>query len=773
MTSGSIRIVGARQNNLRNVDVEIPRNRLVAITGVSGSGKSSLAFDTLFREGQRRFLETLSAYARQFLGRMEKPDVESIDGLSPAIAVDQKAASSSPRSTVGTLTEVFDHLRVLFARAGTAHCPECRLPLQTQTRESIAQRVQAEFGGVAVSVLAPLVRDRKGSHRKLFVDLARRGFIRVRVDGEVLRIEDVGELERYKRHRIEVVVDRLRPDAGEPSRLREALEQALELGEGEVIVAPKGGEVAERAFATSRNCPGCGAETPPLEPRLFSFNSPHGACPSCDGLGVLRRPTEARVIADPARTIREGALAVTRKSGGALLYPYVDFRFLEQVAEAHDFDLDTPWKDLPQRARDVILHGAGGDRYEDEWSWGGERSKGHTRGRVRWQRRFRGVIPSIERKLGAGRKHVQRFLSTAGCAACKGTRLRPAARAVLLGGASLEELLPLPVATLHERLDGLALTDRERRIARDLLTEVGRRLDFLAQVGLEYLTLDRGADTLSGGEAQRIRLAAQLSSGLQGVLYVLDEPSIGLHALDHARLLGALESLRDGGNTVVVVEHDENTLRAADHLIDIGPGAGRHGGHVVASGSPSEVAQADSPTALFLRGELVMPSPDERRSGNGDELCVRGARAFNLKGVDVRLPLGALTVIAGVSGSGKSTLLNRILLPAVHRHLEREGPESGARRAPTRRPTPARSRPSATCSPACPRRACAATASRASPSTCRAVAARPAGARGHSWSSCSSWRRSPCRARSAAATASRRRRSRCATRGTPSPTCSR
>jgi excinuclease ABC subunit A len=676
MTSGTIRIVGARQNNLRDVDVEIPRNRLVAITGVSGSGKSSLAFDTLFREGQRRFLETLSAYARQFLGRMEKPDVESIDGLSPAIAVDQKAASSSPRSTVGTLTEVFDHLRVLFARAGTAHCPGCHLPLQSQTRESIAQKVVAEYAGIAVSVLAPLVRDRKGAHRKLFVDLARRGFIRVRVNGDVQRIEDVGELERYKRHRIEVVVDRLRPDPAEPTRLREALDQALELGDGEVIVAPKageGGEREERALSTSRNCPGCGAETPPLEPRLFSFNSPHGACPSCDGLGVLRRPTEARLVADPTLSIRAGALAVTRKSGGAFLYPAVDFRFLEQVTEAHGFDLDTPWKELPRKAQKVILYGAGGERYEDEWSWGGERG----RGKVRWQRRFRGVIPAIERAVRGNRKHVVRFLSTAGCNDCKGTRLRPAARAVLFGGASLAELLPLPVAVLRQRLDGLALSDRERRIARDLLTEVARRLDFLSQVGLEYLTLDRGADTLSGGEAQRIRLAAQLSSGLQGVLYVLDEPSIGLHALDHARLLGALQSLRDGGNTVVVVEHDENTLRAADHLIDIGPGAGQHGGHVVASGTPAEVALADSPTARFLRGELEMPAPDEPRAGNGNELRVRGARAFNLKDVDVCLPLGALTVIAGVSGSGKSTLMNRILLPAVLRNLEREGPDPG------------------------------------------------------------------------------------------------
>jgi excinuclease ABC subunit A len=670
MTAGSIRIRGARQNNLAGVDVTIPRNRLVAVTGVSGSGKSSLAFDTLFREGQRRFLETLSAYARQFLGRMEKPDVESIEGLSPAIAVDQKAASTSPRSTVGTLTEVFDHLRVLFARAGTAHCPKCALPLKSRTPESIVQEILALFGGKHVTVLAPLVRDRKGSHRALFEDLARRGFIRVRVDGTLRRIEEQGELERYKRHTIEVVLDRLRPDPAEATRLREAVEQALELSGGDVVLAADDGD---RSWSTSRTCPGCGAETPPLEPRLFSFNSPHGACPACDGLGRLRRASEARVVRDATLSIREGALAVTRKSGGALSYPKVDFRFLEQVAEAHGFDLDTPWRDLPSRARRVVLHGSGEERFEDQASWNGERYQGS----VRWQRRFRGVLPAIEKAWENGQRQAARYLADSDCPRCGGTRLREEALVVLYAGVSLRELLALPISDLRRRLASLEPSRREREIGRDLLGEVQRRLEFLDQVGLDYLTLARGADTLSGGEAQRIRLAAQLGSQLQGVLYVLDEPSIGLHARDHARLLGALMRLRDGGNTVVVVEHDEATLRAADHLIDVGPGAGRHGGRIVAQGSPREVALADSPTGRYLRGELAISAPRERRAGDGRALTVRGARAFNLKDIDVSFPLGTLTVISGVSGSGKSTLLHRVLEPALVQHFGREGDPPG------------------------------------------------------------------------------------------------
>jgi excinuclease ABC subunit A len=672
MPSDRLRIVGARQHNLRGVDVDIPRHRLVAITGVSGSGKSSLAFDTLFREGQRRFLETLSAYARQFLGRMEKPDVDRVEGLSPAIAVDQKAASSSPRSTVGTLTEVFDHLRVLFARAGTAHCAGCGLPLRSQTSESIVQQALVEFAGRPVSVLAPLVRDRKGEHRELLADLARRGFVRARVDGAVVRVEDAPALARYERHTIEAVVDRLRPDREQPSRLREAVESALELARGEIVLASADGG-AERAWSTSRTCPGCGAEAPPLEPRLFSFNSPHGACRECNGLGVIRRASEARVVRDRRLSIREGALSVTRKSGGALAHPNVDFRFLERVARAHGFDLDTPWEDLPRAAQRVVLHGAGDERYEDTFSWNGAKFQGSAR----WNRRFRGVLPAIERALASGQPHVARFVSTARCAACAGTRLRPEALAVRVGGTTLRELLPLPVAELSARLDALELDRREARIARDLLAEIDRRLGFLRRVGLEYLALDRGADTLSGGEAQRIRLAAQLGSALQGVLYVLDEPSIGLHARDHAKLLGALQALRDAGNTIVVVEHVEATLRAADHLIDVGPGAGRHGGRIVAQGTPEEVARADSPTARFLRGELAMPAPAARRDGNGAALAIRGARAFNLKSIDVEIPLGTLTVVSGVSGSGKSTLVERVLAPAVLAHLEREGPEPG------------------------------------------------------------------------------------------------
>jgi len=704
MEESLIRIRNARQNNLAGVDVDLPRNRLVAITGVSGSGKSSLAFDTLFREGQRRFLETLSAYARQFLGRMEKPDVESIEGLSPAIAVDQKSVARGARSTVGTLTEIVDHLRVLYSRAGRPHCPECGLAVRSQTPEEIAQAILRSFGGEKIQLLAPLIRDRKGAQRALFEDLRKRGFVRVRVDGVVQRVEDVPELERYKRHSIELVIDRFRPDPEKPGRLREALEQALEHGGGDVLVAPlpespaepsgssESGESAEASaddpspgspqadvsYSISRSCPGCGADTPPLEPRLFSFNSPHGACHECDGLGLRRQPSTALIVQDPELSIRAGALAVTRKGGGALLFPHVDFTFLEQVGEGFGFDLDTPWKDLTQKARRVVLHGAGKERFEDEARWNGERYKGS----VRWMRRFSGVVPAIEKALENGRhkKRVERYLSVRRCNACEGSRLNAAARAVLLGGVPLAELGRTPIAQLGARLDGLELSPREARIARDLLSEVRRRNAFLCEVGLGYLTLDRSADSLSGGEAQRIRLAAQLGAGLSGVMYVLDEPSIGLHWRDHSRLLGALQSLRDLGNTVIVVEHDETTLRAADYLIDVGPGAGRHGGHIVAVGPPDELALADTPTGAMLRGEIALAAPETRRVGDGRVLRVLGASEFNLKDIDVTFPLGTLTVVAGVSGSGKSTLIERILTRAVERHLGREALEPGAHR---------------------------------------------------------------------------------------------
>ncbi len=669
----AIRVRGARVHNLHDVSVEIPRHQLVAITGVSGSGKSSLAFDTLFREGQRRFLETLSAYARQFLGRMEKPDVDSIEGLAPAIAVDQAAASSSPRSTVGTLTEIFDHLRVLYARAGRPHCPQCHIALQSLTPEAIVQQALDQYAGKSISVLAPLIRDRKGQHREVLDGLKRRGLIRARVDGELVRIEEAPELERYVRHTIEAVVDRLRPDREQPSRLREAVESALELSGGDVIFAPAEEGLEERAWSTSRTCPGCGADTPPLEPRLFSFNSPHGACPGCQGLGLRQQVSESRLVRDSALTIREGALAVTSKAGKSLNYPAVDFDFLEQVAEAFGFDLDTPWKELPRSARKVVLHGSGEQRFEDDFTWSGAKYQGS----VKWQRQFKGVIPALEKAAAGHKPQALKFFTTAACSECNGTRLKPAALAVKFGGASLRELLNLPIAQLKLRLDALELTPREQRIARDLMAEVRRRVEFLRQVGLEYLSLARGADTLSGGEAQRIRLAAQLGSALQGVLYVLDEPSIGLHARDHSQLLGALQCLRDGGNTVVVVEHVEATLRAADHIIDVGPGAGRNGGRIVAQGTPDEVARADSPTGRFLRGELAMPAPPERRRGTGEFLELRGARAFNLKGIDVRFPLGTLCVVSGVSGSGKSTLVNRILQPLLTAKLEREGDEPG------------------------------------------------------------------------------------------------
>jgi excinuclease ABC subunit A len=677
---GTIRIRGARQNNLAGVDVDLPRHALVAVTGVSGSGKSSLAFDTLYREGQRRFLETLSAYARQFFGGLSKPDVESIEGLSPAIAVDQKSVARSARSTVGTLTEIVDHLRVLFARAGVAHSPWCDRPVESRTPESIVQELLAEQAGKRVTLTAPLIKDRKGSHRALFEDLLKKGFVRVRVDGAVLRIEEVPELERYKAHTIEVVIDRIKPDPADPSRLREAIDQALTLGEGEVVALC---ETGERKFSTSRVCPETGRELPPLEPRLFSFNSPHGACPKCQGLGALRRPSAVAVVRDPALSIRDGALAVTRASGGALLFPQVDFKFLAKVGESAGFDLDTPWEELSERGRRAVLQGTGEARFQDTMTWSGAKSKGSAS----WNRRYAGVLPELARawEKGSRKKQVERFLTDQVCPECEGARLNHFARFVRLGvgevgngAARLHELTRLPVDEFLSALDALVLTERQRRIGEDLLNEIRRRAAFLLEVGLGYLTLERAADTLSGGEAQRIRLAAQLGAGLQGVLYVLDEPSIGLHARDHERLLGALARLRDAGNTVVVVEHDESTLRSADWLIDVGPGAGRHGGRIVAAGPPAEVAKVDSPTGRLLRDELRIPAPHTRRAGNGKALEVRGARAFNLKDVDVRFPLGTLTVVTGVSGSGKSTLVERTLRRAVERHLGRETPDPGA-----------------------------------------------------------------------------------------------
>ncbi len=673
MTEGQIQIRKARQNNLVGVDVDLPRNRLIAITGVSGSGKSSLAFDTLFREGQRRFLETLSAYARQFLGDMEKPDVESIEGLSPAIAVDQKSIQRGPRSTVGTLTEIVDHLRVLYARAGRPHCPNCKLPIRSQTPEEIVQQVLRDSAGKNVMLLAPLVRDRKGAHKELFETLRKKGYVRARVDGVVHRIEDVPELERYKRHSVEAVVDRVQPSEDKLQRLRETLEQALELSGGDVIVA---GDGDDHSYSTSRTCPGCGGDVPPLEPRLFSFNSPHGACITCEGLGERLSASERAVVGDPTVSIRQGALAVTRASGGALLFPHVDFAFLEQLAEAHDFDLDTPWKELPRAAQRVILFGSGDEKFESEATWSGKKFAG----RVKWMRRFTGVLPAVEKaaKSGAHKRTAEKFLARETCPTCNGTRLNPAANAVLLGSLGFGDVVSRPIEDLPATMAGLELTPREARIALDLLREIRRRVDFLLQVGLGYLSLDRSAETLSGGEAQRIRLAAQLGAGLQGVLYVLDEPSIGLHARDQDRLLGALRSLRDAGNTVVVVEHDDATLRAADWLVDVGPGAGRHGGRIVAQGTPADVAKLDTPTARLLRGEIALEAPAVRRKGTGKSITVKGARAFNLKNVDARFPLGTLTVVTGVSGSGKSTLVNRILERATRRKLGLEGPAAEA-----------------------------------------------------------------------------------------------
>ncbi|TAJ03399.1 MAG: excinuclease ABC subunit UvrA, partial [Planctomycetota bacterium] len=666
-----IAVRGARQNNLAGFDVEIPREQLVVITGVSGSGKSSLAFDTLFREGQRRFLETLSAYARQFLGRMEKPAVDHVEGLAPAIAVDQHSVQRGPRSTVGTLTEILDYLRVLYARAGTAHCPQHDLPLAGQTPESVVQQIREAFAGEQVLVLAPLVRDRKGEFRALFDELRKKGFVRARIDGAVVRLEEAPELERYKRHRIELVVDRLQVGEATVGRLREAVGGALAESKGDVIVSAG---AREQAWSTLRSCPECGAEAPELEPRLFSPNSPHGACPDCEGLGEVRAPSLHKLVRDASLSIRDGALAVTRAKGGALSFPRADFKFLARVAKAHDFDLDTPWNKLGKEAKRVVLHGSGDERFQDNFQWSGEKYQGA----VKWERRFEGVLPSLEKawRSPSRRGLVERYLDYQPCKACGGSRLNEHARHVRLGKLPIAQLLAVPASDVPALLGAIELAPRARAIARELLVEVLRRVAFLEQVGLGHLALGRAAQTLSGGEAQRIRLAAQLGSGLQGILYVLDEPSIGLHPADHDKLLAALFALRDAGNSVVVVEHDEATLRAADWIVDIGPGAGRDGGKLIGSGSVDAIAKLDSPTGRFLRGEIRFPAPERRRAGNGKALVVRGARGHNLRGIDARFPLGTLTVVCGVSGSGKSTLVDATLRRALERHLGLEAADA-------------------------------------------------------------------------------------------------
>ena len=643
---------GAREHNLKGIDVEIPRDRLVVITGISGSGKSSLAFDTIYAEGQRRYVESLSAYARQFLGLMQRPNVDFIEGLSPAVSIDQKSRSHNPRSTVGTVTEIHDYLRLLYARVGRPHCPQCGQPIERQTAQQITDQVMSLPEGTAVQIMAPVIRGRKGEYKNLFDDLKREGFVRVRVDGVLRTLYEEIELDRNKRHDVEIVLDRIKVTDKKRSRIGDSIETALRYGQGLAIVEVVG--QGERLYSEHFACAACGVSLPEIEPRLFSFNSPFGACPACDGLGV-RMVVDPDLVVDPRRSLREGGLLPWARTKSRWIAAILD-----GVCRAYRIDPDRPLGELPPRKLEILLHGTDGEPVEFTYT------TTYRRTRV-YRRPFEGLIPLLERSYREttseeAREDVEQYLSALPCEACGGARLRPEALAVTVGGKNIWDVTRLTVRAALAFFAALALTEREELIAHGILKEIRSRLQFMVDVGLDYLTLDRSAGTLAGGEAQRIRLATQIGSQLTGVLYVLDEPSVGLHPRDNLRLLATLKRLRDLGNTVLVVEHDEETMREADFLVDLGPGAGLHGGHVVATGTPDEVAREPrSLTGQYLAGTRRIPVPALRRKADGRWLVVRGAREHNLKGIDVRFPVGLFVCITGVSGSGKSTLAEEVL----------------------------------------------------------------------------------------------------------------
>jgi excinuclease ABC subunit A len=674
MPQDHISIRGAREHNLKNIDVDIPRDKLVVITGLSGSGKSSLAFDTVYAEGQRRYVESLSAYARQFLGQMDKPDVDLIEGLSPAISIDQKSASRSPRSTVGTVTEIYDYLRLLYARVGIPHCPNCGREISRQTVQQMVDAIMRLDDGTRVLIMAPLIKDRKGEHRRIIEDLRKAGYVRVRVDGEVREVDEEFALDRYKMHTIEAVVDRLvvrhhgedghEQREADLSRLTDSVETALKLGDGVLIASIVGGE--DRLFSEKYSCAYCGISLPEIEPRSFSFNSPHGACPACTGLGTRQELDPALIVPDPDLSLSEGAIEPwSNPSKGDSYFSHL----LKAVADHYGFDVDTPWRELRPEHREIVLRGSGADTVTVRYT--------NQHGRVRTHETvYEGVIPNLERRYHESssdryKESIEQYMTTFPCPVCGGKRLRPESLAVTVGGISIYDLTRMSISETIRFVERVAgeFSEREALIARQIIKEVLSRLHFLEDVGLHYLALDRGAATLSGGEAQRIRLATQIGSQLMGVLYILDEPSIGLHQRDNEALIATLVRLRDLGNTVLVVEHDEATMRAADHIIDLGPGAGEHGGYVVSAGPIADImACPASLTGRYLSGELAVPLPARRRRGNGKYLRVDGARENNLKNLSVRIPLGCFVVVTGVSGSGKSSLL----LDIVHRRLAQE-----------------------------------------------------------------------------------------------------
>src|SRR5262245_14147834 len=650
-------IRGAAEHNLKKIDITIPRNKLVVITGVSGSGKSSLAFDTLYAEGQRRYVESLSAYARQFLEQMEKPDVESIEGLSPAISIEQKTTSRNPRSTVGTVTEIYDYLRLLFARIGRPSCANCGKPITSQTVQQIVDAVLALPGGTRIQVLAPIVRGRKGTYKKEMRDAATKGFVRARIDGEVRDLADEIDLDKQKKHTIEIVVDRLVLGGDLRNRLTDSVETALEAAEG-LVVIDEGGK-RDLLFSRHLACPECGISVPELAPRMFSFNSPYGACQECGGLGHRKVFDIARILVDESLSLRDGAIAW----GDANWFQVVE----SSLFRAFKIPPTTPYKKLPPAFKKLLWEGSGDREFEFRW-------KG-TRTAYSWRRTWAGILPLLERKYRETdsewrREELEKWMTVLPCPACGGTRLRPESLAVHVGGRNIAQHTAQSVSEAVRTYAALDLLPREEIVATPILKEIRERLGFLENVGLGYLSLDRGAATLSGGEGQRIRLATQIGSRLTGVLYILDEPSIGLHQRDNQKLLRTLTAMRDLGNTVVVVEHDEETIRAADHVVDLGPGAGELGGEVVAEGPPEAIAgHPRSLTGAFLSGRETIPVPPERRTGTGKAITVHGATEHNLKNVTVAFPLAKLTCVTGVSGSGKSTLVNEILHKALARKL--------------------------------------------------------------------------------------------------------
>jgi len=651
----TIRVRGARTHNLRNIDLDLPRERLIVITGLSGSGKSSLAFDTLYAEGQRRYVESLSAYARQFLSIMDKPDVDSIEGLSPAIAIEQKTGSHNPRSTVGTVTEIYDYLRLLYARAGIPRCPHHGIDLAAQTvSQMVDQVLQAPAGELAL-LLAPLIDDRRGEHAQLLSGLAGQGFVRVRIDEVVHEIDAVPALDPKRKHTIEAVVDRFRVRPEAAQRLAESFETAIRLSSGVVrVVFPENPALGAMLFSSRHACPECGFSVPPLEPRMFSFNNPSGACPTCDGLGFQEFFDPERVVVHPHLSLAGGAVRGWDRRNAHY------FQMLQSLARHYEFDVETPWIELDERVQRVLLYGGGEDQIDFRYKEGG--------GTARKRHTFEGIVPNLERRFRetdsqAVRDELRKYLGNRPCIDCGGARLNEAARSVLIEGRNLAEITRLTVGQAREYYAGLTLPGWRAEVSSRIVREVSERLRFLVDVGLDYLSLDRAASTLSGGEAQRIRLASQVGSGLTGVMYILDEPSIGLHQRDNERLLRTLKRLRDLGNTVIVVEHDADAIRAADHVVDLGPGAGAHGGLVVAEGTPAQIeADAASLTGAYLSGREIIPLPERRRSPqHGQWITIRGARGNNLRNVTVALPVGLLTCVTGVSGSGKSTLVDDTL----------------------------------------------------------------------------------------------------------------